>query len=67
MIVFYTGIGANKNGKHTKEEFLKIMLTTFTKTDAYYKLYGSSHDPKKLKKFTFVQWIKWSGAEIKKM
>ena len=64
VMVYYTGIGAKKSGRHTKEEFLKIM-NNFVDDDKYYKYYKiNTYNPNKLKKFTFNEWIEWSGAEI---
>lgn len=33
MIIGYTGIGSNKNGIHTEQEFLNIMNKEFTHKD----------------------------------
>lgn len=65
-IVYYTGINAKPSGKHTKGEFLEVMRSTYLTTHAYYALYGESHNPYKLRKFTFTQWVKWSGASVKR-
>jgi hypothetical protein len=66
VMVYYTGIGAKKNGIHTKEEFLKIMNKNFVDDDKYYKLYKINiYNPNKLKQLTFNKWIEWSGASIR--
>lgn len=65
MTVYYTGIGSRKNGKHTKEQFLKIMEKTFIKNRSFFEFYGTKdYDPKILSNFTFKDWVKWSGAII---
>ena len=64
MLILYTGIGARKDGIHTKTQFLQIMKKKFTANDFYYNLYGKTHDPAKLKKYSFDKWIKWSGAVV---
>jgi len=33
MVIFYTGIGAKKNGIHTEQQFLDIMNKQFTWKD----------------------------------
>ena len=66
ITILYTGINAKKNGKHTKAEFLAIMKRTYVDSSHYFRIWGSSHDPKKLRKFTLMQWVKWSGAIILK-
>lgn len=65
LIVYYTGIGANKSGKHTKDQFLRVMKKTFIDNPSFYQMFGAEYDPKKLSKFTFKDWVKWSGAEVK--
>ncbi len=36
-IIYYTGIGANKSGRHTPQEFVKIMNKHFTVDCSTYK------------------------------
>lgn len=64
MIVFYTGVGAKANGRHTALQFLRIMRRTFLTTNLYYCLHGESHNPMRLRNFTLRQWIRWAGATI---
>lgn len=57
--IFYTGIGANKSGKHTKESFVRVMK-------AFVRKYEPMYEEKKTKfdKFTLKDWLKYSGAEM---
>ena len=76
MEIFYTGIGCNKTGKHTENEFLDIMNKEFTyKTwrheleiiprEQHYQLQFKDWIlPDDFIFFTLKDWIEYSGAEI---
>ena len=56
IIIYYTGVGANKNGLHTESEFISKMKRNFIKdSDEYSHLY---------KKYKLKQWIEFSGAIV---
>jgi hypothetical protein len=55
--VYYTGIGAKTDGKHTPAEFIKIMKE-FT---AGSKMYPGVD----FNKYTLDQWLVFSGAELR--
>lgn len=57
--VFYTGIGANKSGKHTKDSFIRIMKAFVRTRDPEYKYNKSKFD-----KYTLKDWLQYSGAEL---
>ena len=76
MKILYTGIGCNKTGEHTEQDFLNIMNKEFTHKKwgsslieiprEYYQL--SFKDwvlPDEFIFFTLSDWIEYSGAEIK--
>lgn len=56
-IVFYTGIGSNKNGLHTEEEFIKVMAKLARTRPALFE--NDDHRKYKLK-----DWVFWSGATV---
>ena len=69
MIIYYTGIGAKKNGIHTEQEFLDIMNKEFTHKDWN----NSVRWPAQLKFkdwvlpddfifFSLKHWIEYAGA-----
>jgi hypothetical protein len=79
MKIFYTGIGANKTGEHTPDEFLNIMDREFKHKTWRYELEilkimkRENHYQLKFKDwilpddfifFTLTDWIEYSGAEI---
>ena len=76
MKIFYNGIGANKSGEHTEEEFLAIMNRELTHKDwdpvllvipreFHYQLYFKDwYLPQDFIHFTLADWIEYSGAEI---
>ena len=76
MKIYYTGIGSNKTGEHTENEFLNIMNKEFThKTwrhelekiprEYHYQLqFKDWFLPDDFVFFTLTDWIEYSGAEI---
>ena len=69
MEILYTGIGCNKTGKHTENEFLNIMNTNFT----HKNWKNLNVDQLQFKDwvlpddfifFGLPDWIEYSGAEI---
>lgn len=76
MKIYYTGIGCNKTGEHTENEFLNIMNREFTyKTwkceleiiprEYYCELQFKDWIlPDEFIFFTLTDWIEYSGAEI---
>ena len=77
MKIYYTGIGCNKSGEHTENEFLNIMNREFTyKTwkreleiiprEYYCELQFKDWIlPDDFIFFTLTDWIEYSGAEIR--
>lgn len=53
--IYYTGIGANKSGRHSVNSFLKLVKKHFLKPE----LYGDE-----VKKYKLKDWIKFTGAEL---
>lgn len=51
--IYYTGIGAKPNGRHTTPEFIKIMKSITASNAANQELF---------KKYTLKQWMMYSGA-----
>jgi len=78
MKIFYDGIGANKTGEHTEDEFLNIMKIEFTNKNWTYELSIIPREqhyqlvfkdwflPDDFVFFTLTDWIEYSGAEIKR-
>ena len=76
MKIFYNGIGCNKTGEHTENEFLNIMNREFTHKNWSYELAKISREyhwqlqfkdcvlPDDFIFFTLTEWIEYSGAEI---
>jgi len=76
MKIFYTGIGSNKTGYHTDNEFLNIMNREFAHKIWSYeleKIPRENHYQLEFKDwvlpddfifFTLTDWIEYSGAEI---
>lgn len=76
MNIYYTGIGCNKTGQHTENEFLNIMNREFTHKSWRYELgiIPREHPhqlqfkdwilPDDFIFFTLTDWIEYSGAEI---
>lgn len=76
MKIYYTGIGANKNGIHTVEDFLYIMNKDLCNNDWEVLLSRASREeiiqlnfknwnlPKGFIHFTLDDWIEYSGASI---
>ena len=71
MIIFFTGIGANKNGIHTEQEFLDIMNKTITWKDWNNRRIPSWTEQLQFKDwvlpddfifFTLKDWVEYSGA-----
>jgi hypothetical protein len=74
MTIFYTGIGCNKTGKHTENEFLNIMNKEFTHKiwrhelakiprENHYQLHFKDFTlPDDFIFFTLEDWIEYSGA-----
>ena len=73
MVIFYTGIGAKKNGIHTEQQFLDIMNKQFTWKDwANDKVQWAAQLqfkdwvlPDDFIFFTLRDWVEYSGAENK--
>ena len=70
MIIFFTGIGANKNGIHTEQEFFDIMNKTITWKDWNNSIYLIEQLqfkdwvlPDDFIFFSLKDWIEYSGAE----
>ena len=75
MNIYYTGIGCNKTGQHTENEFLNIMNREFTHKYWNHELTKNSRQcyfqlqfqdrilPDDFKFFTLTEWIEYSGAE----
>ena len=71
MIIFYTGIGAKKNGIHTEQQFLDIMNKQFTWKDwnndnvqwAAQLQFKDWVLPDDFIFFTLRDWVEYSGAE----
>ena len=74
-MIFYTGVGANKNGLHTNYEFLDIMNRELTNKDWSYELQnyppGTHYQLQKFRnyilpddfhKFSLEDWLDYSGA-----
>lgn len=49
-VVFYTGIGANKTGRHSPGSFMRIMRKHF-------------RDDRRAG-FGLCEWVNWAGAEL---
>ena len=76
MKIFYTGIGSNKTGQHTEDEFLNIMSREFSHKNWHLEfklIQREQHYQCKFKDwilpddfifFTLIDWIEYSGAEI---
>jgi hypothetical protein len=64
LFVLYSGIGANKNEKHSTDEFLDIMKRHFIDNKIYGIIHGESHAPERLKRFNLRDWLEWSGARL---
>jgi len=76
MYIYYTGIGSNKTGQHTENEFLNIMKKEFTHKnwkydftimprEIHYQLqFNDWILPDDFIFFTLTEWIEYSGAEI---
>lgn len=76
MNIFYTGIGCNKSGQHTEDEFLNIMNREFTHKTWRHELAQTPREhhyqltfkdwilPDDFIFFTLTDWIEYSGAEI---
>ena len=70
MKIYYTGIGCNKTGEHTENEFLNIMNREFTykiwwRYEYNYQLQFKDWIlPDDFIFFTLTDWIEYSGAEI---
>jgi hypothetical protein len=56
VIVYYTGIGANKSGKHTVGSFVRKMRA-FARNDPTF-------DQSRRTRFTLADWLAYSGAEL---
>ena len=75
MKILYDGIGCNKTGEHTENEFLNIMKREFTHKTWRYELKKISREnhyqlqfkdwilPDDFIFFTLTDWIEYSGAE----
>ena len=74
MVIFYTGIGAKKNGIHTEQQFLDIMNKQFTWKDwtndkvqwATQLQFKDWVLPDDFIFFTLRDWVEYSGAENKR-
>jgi len=74
MVIFYTGIGAKKNGIHTEQQFLDIMNKQFTWKDwnndnvqwAPQLQFKDWVLPDDFIFFTLHDWVEYSGAENKR-
>ena len=76
MKIYYTGIGCNRTGEHTENEFLSIMNREFTHKTWRYELEKfprEYHYQLKFKDwflpddfifFTLTDWMEYSGAEF---
>jgi len=64
IFVLYSGIGAKKSYKHTTDEFLDIMKRNFIDNRIYEEIHGESHAVEKLERFSFRDWLEWSGARL---
>ena len=76
MKILYDGIGCNKTGEHTENEFLNIMNREFTYKNWTYELvliprkyhwqlqFNDWILPEEFKFFSLKDWIEYSGAEI---
>lgn len=75
MKIFYTGIGCNKTGEHTVNEFMNIMNREFTHKTWKYELQNTREPhyqlqfknkvlPANFVSFTLNDWIEYSGASI---
>lgn len=76
MKIFYTGIGSNKSGEHSEQEFLHIMNQEFTNKmwgeelkiiprEMHYQLqYKDWILPNDFAFFTLNDWLDYSGAGI---
>lgn len=77
MTIFYTGIGCNQTGEHSESEFLAIMNKEFTHKSWKHELSANPSDfyylfqfkdwvlPDDFAFFTLLDWIEYSGAEIR--
>lgn len=78
MIIYYTGIGAKKGGRHTPAEFMKIVtahmhknvLLNLVKKNGKYEWRPASPETvrkrlAKFKKYTVKDWAKEYGAIVK--
>jgi hypothetical protein len=78
MKILYDGIGSNKSGEHTENEFMDVMKREFTHKiwrHELTKISREQHDqlifkdwnlPDDFVFFTLEDWIEYSGAKIKK-
>ena len=75
MKIFYTGVGSNRTGEHTIQEFLNIMYLYFTtrqwspmELKYYYTVpelkFKRFKLPEEFPIFTLQDWIDYSGASI---
>ena len=58
--IFYTGIGSNKTGRHTKDAFLKIMYKHFLSDPTI-----SQEERDLMKKYKLRDWLSFSGAQLR--
>jgi hypothetical protein len=63
ITIIYSGIGANKNTKHTPYEFLCIMNEQWIFKNSI-SLFRDSQFNKKFVSFTLNDWLEYSGAYI---
>ena len=61
--IFWTGIGSNLDGLHTKDEFLQIMYAQYPHT-LYSRRRGDTVMPNdKIKKGDIDAWMEFAGAK----
>jgi hypothetical protein len=65
-LIFYTGIGARKNGLHTVNQFMKATQSkNIKRVCKTYKKFGTGKNSHCPKAKNVNGWIKWLGAEVR--
>lgn len=59
--IYWTGIGSNINGIHTKKEFLMIVRNQFPEM-VLLRIKGTIPQPERIKKKDINRWMEFTGA-----
>jgi len=64
IMIYYTGIGADTSGVHTKKRFLEIMRINFVEDTTMYRIHDiNDYNPDILNNYSYAEWLEWYGAE----